>query len=154
VHEFVRRENFDYAGTLALAFLASERNARHLPALRAALDATNAVQRYWGAHGCVLLGESARPAVPPLQKLLGDPHVANRITAATALYALGERDAAAPVLVRALEGTGNHHAVLLTANTLSQLDALNIIPPAWIERVRNDAQADGYLKRLADRLSR
>jgi arylsulfatase A-like enzyme len=151
VHEFVRGQDFDYPGTLELAFQASARDVRHLPALRAALESTNAVQRYWAAHGCVLLGDAARPAVRQLEKLLADPHVANRITAARALFALGQKDVAAPVLVKALDIQNNDYAVLLAGNTLTQLDALDLIPAAWVERVQKDPKADEYLKRLAKR---
>jgi N-sulfoglucosamine sulfohydrolase len=153
-HEFVRRSNFDYAGTLELAFQASAQDARHQATLRAALASTNAVQRYWAGHGCVLLGEAARPAVAQLEKVLTDPHAANRITAARALFGLGHQAAAAPVLLQTLDSRNNDYAALLAGNTLMQLDALDLIPPAWVERVRNDPKADEYLQRLANRTNR
>lgn len=151
VHEFVRSAGFDYAATLDLAFLASAREARHLPALRAALEATNAVQRYWAAHGCVLLGEAASPAAPQLRNLLNDPQVVTRITAARALFALGQQETAGPVLVQALDTRNNDYAALLAGNTLAQLDALHLISSDWVERVRNNPEADEYLQRLAER---
>jgi arylsulfatase A-like enzyme len=154
VHEFVRRADFDYAAALELAFLASARDARHLPALRKALEATDAVQRYWAAHGCLLLGEAAGAAAPELRNLLADPHVATRVTAARALFALGQREAAGPVLVEALDTRNNDYAALLAGSTLARLDALHLIPSAWVERVRNNPDADEYLQRLAERVRR
>lgn len=153
VHEFVRGAEFDYPGTLNLAFQASAREPQHLPALRAALQSANPVQRYWGALGCVILGNEARAAAPRLKRLLNDAHAVKRITAARALYAIGARNQAGSVLIAALLDQANPYAVLAAANALSELNALELVPKTWVERTLNDPGANQYLERFARRIA-
>lgn len=154
LHAWVRRADFDYAGNLELSWLASAREARHLPALQAALVAADPVARYWGALGCVILGDRAAAAAPALERLLADEQPVNRITAAHALHRLGHRTSALPVLTEILRHSVNSYAVVLAFNTLTTLDALDAIQPAWLDRQLADPQADEYFQRFAKRFTR
>ncbi|MBB6049750.1 sulfatase-like hydrolase/transferase [Armatimonas rosea] len=139
---------------LDTAFLATERNVKNLPTLQKALASPDALVRYWGALGCVVLGKAALPAKASLEPLLTDSSVTNRITAAHALVVLGQRERGVAALASELEKTNNEYAAQLIANTLTHQSALEAISPAWIEKTLANPKADEYLKRLAARLQK
>jgi len=84
----------------ALANLASERKAAHLPKFIAALDDPCEPLRWWAAQGCTMLRDKAAPAENALRQRLADPSGAVQAAAAEALARLGKMDAAMPVLER------------------------------------------------------
>jgi arylsulfatase A-like enzyme len=106
---------------LALANLASDRNAANLPKLIAALDDPCEPLRWWGAQGCTMLRAQALPAEAALRKRLADPSGAVQVAAAEALARLGKLDAALPVLQRWIEQTDSPPFCLQAANVLDRL---------------------------------
>ena len=94
-----RRGAYPLARLLALGRIATQRDARNLPALLAPLADRNEVVRYWGAMGCSMLGTAAKPAAEVLTKALtSDPSPWVRAQAADALARSGSVDLAVPVL--------------------------------------------------------
>ena len=114
-HEAVRKDprNYPLERILDAADLASRGEAACVDLLK---DEDSAV-RYWGAVGCVVRGEQAKPAEEALLKALGDPSPSVRVAAADALTRIGRVDAALPILERGLkddsEWTRLHAATLL-----------------------------------------
>jgi hypothetical protein len=61
------------------------------------------VIRFWAAHGCLVLGKKAAPAIASLTQCLEDPQPLIRIVAAEALISAGEPDVAKQTLAAALD---------------------------------------------------
>ena len=118
---------------------------RSLPELIQLLRNEDAGIRYWGALGCVALGEKAAPAEEALREALGDasPNVA--IAAANALSHLGKDDVAVPALARLL-GHENSWARLHAANVLDGLDER--ARPALDAMKRANSDENKYVKRV------
>ncbi len=104
-----------------MATLASDREARNLPRLTAALDDASEPIRWWAAQGCAMLRERAAPAQAALRRRLDDPSGAVQVAAAEALARMGQADAALPVLERWLEKTDDPPLALQAANVLDRL---------------------------------
>ncbi len=151
IHAYVRSPAFDPERTLDLAFQTGSGKAASLPAFMEALASPDPVLRYWGAVGCIVLGESAAAARPGLEKILGgDPHPALRITAAHAMAAGGQREPALASLVALLdEPMEDDYSLLLLVTTLETLDATNLISDAWIDRTLQTSGNKEYVSRLA-----
>jgi hypothetical protein len=105
----------------ALATLASERDAKHLPKLIAALDDESEPMRWWAAQGCAMLGEKAVSAEAALRKHLDDSSGAVQVAAAEALARFGKTEAALPVLERWLQNADAPFFALQAANVLDRL---------------------------------
>ena len=108
--------------TLAVVFvlapLPSDRDAKNLPALIAALANASEPMRWWAAQGCTMLGARAASAEGALRRRLADASGALQIVVAEALAALGKLDAALPVLERCLQNADTP-AVISQAGTCS-----------------------------------
>ncbi len=153
IHGYVNSAAFPLTDVVEIAFLASARDTKNLPALTKALKSPHPVIRYWGALGCVALGKSAAAATDALTPLLTDESAANRITAAHALFVLGQTERGKAVLVAELDKPSNEYAQQLLVNTITRLNLDEAIPASWVERILKDDNANEYLKRLANRLS-
>ena len=154
IHSFARSDRYDLNKTLDLSFAASERNPDNLPILLEAARSKDPVHRYWGAQGLLILGSDATEGQAALTELLNDPNAANRITAAHALFQLGDRDKAIGVLVAELNKPINDYAIQLVINTLTRLKITDSIPSEWIETHSKSKTKNSYLKRFADRLKK
>jgi hypothetical protein len=152
MYDFVRSEQFEFGRALELAFVASQRNHENLPLLTAALGDTDPVIRYWGAMGCLFLGESAVSVSPQLVTMLTDKHPGIRITAARALCAVGETIRGKQALFAELEHPIGSEAALLLVNSITEIDAIDEVPQPWIEQTVEDRNANAYVKRFAKRL--
>ena len=153
IHGYVNSAAFPLTDVVEIAFLASARDTKNLPALTKALKSPHPVIRYWGALGCVALGKSAAAATDALTPLLTDEAAANRITAAHALFVLGQSERGKAVLVAELDKPSTEYAQQLLVNTITRLNLDEAIPASWVERILKDDNANEYLKRLANRLS-
>jgi HEAT repeat protein len=102
---------------LAAATLAGRRDPAGLPQLRELLRHPDGAVRRWGALGLLALGERATPARENLLDALTDPAPDVRMTAAEALFALGESEKALRVLV----GLLTHPSRILRNETLLAL---------------------------------
>jgi N-sulfoglucosamine sulfohydrolase len=99
-HEAVRKDPASYPleKILDAAELATRGDPKCIDLLG---DAESAV-RYWGAIGCLVLGEKSKPATDLLVKALADASPSVQVAAADALSRLGRLDVALPALSRAL----------------------------------------------------
>jgi len=134
IYDFVRSPPFNLEKTLELAFLASQRKAKNLPALTAALTDPDPLSRYWGARGCLFLGASAHSAILQLTGLLTDRQPTIRITAARALFAVGKPGEGKQALLAELAHSLNSAETLLLINAITQIDATSEVPRAWLEQ--------------------
>lgn len=83
--------------------------------MTALLSDPDAAVRYWGVTGLIALGAESKPVVPRLLGALKDPSPTVRVTAARALFPLGEEEVALSVLKRGLRDDNpwvRHHAAL------------------------------------------
>lgn len=118
-----------------MATLASDREARNLPRLTAALDDASEPIRWWAAQGCAMLRERAAPAQAALRRRLDDPSGAVQVAAAEALARMGQADAALPVLERWLEKTDDPPLALQAANVLDRLGPIALPSLPAMKRV-------------------
>ncbi len=91
IADYAQSQKFDAAGTLDLAFAASDANPKNSTQLKAALYAAEPAQRYWGLMGLAILGVREASALPEVRKLLEDPYSTIRSTAAYTLWKLGDK---------------------------------------------------------------
>ncbi len=133
----VSSDDFPFAEVLDLAFLASARDPKNLPALEKATESQNPVIRFWALSGLTTLGEKAKPAADVLKLKLKDPLPILRAQAAWALYRLGEKDLALKTL--ATEITDPDRSVTeqgYLANIYMQLRETKALPAAWIKKAK------------------
>jgi len=119
-HLAVRQEPKSYP--LERLFDAADLASRGDPKSVELLDDPDGAVRYWGAVGCRVSGDKAKPAEEKLLKALGDSSVSVRIAAADALSRLGRLGEALPVLARGLQDE-NEWARLHAATVLDGLGA-------------------------------
>ncbi len=150
---FLSSRKQDFATWVSLAFLASSSDVENLPELVKGLSSRDPVIRYWSAQGCLILGEAAASASDALLPLLNDSSSAVRVSAASALHALGQADKGRAGLLAELEGKHHDEAELHAVGALRRIHALDSIPDSWIKRTLNDRTKSEYLKRLADQLA-
>ena len=132
MYEYAQSDAYPIRAVLAVATMATSRDASKLPELLTAMDDPHPVVRYWAATGCLVLKDKAAPAKRKLLALLDDPAADVRVVAAEALSHLGEIERATQALSDVLD-TGNEYEVL-AAITVLELFARSKLLPA--ERVR------------------
>lgn len=115
---------YPIARVLALANLASARDAANLPKLIEALDDPGEPIRWWAAQGCAMLRDKAATAEPALRKCLDDKSGAVQVAAAEALARLGKLDAALPVLLRWIQQSTTPAFAVQAGNVLDRLGAI------------------------------
>ncbi len=152
IHEFVRSPKFDLAATLDLAFAASSRDSARLPELAKALASEDPVRRYWGAHGCLVLGEKAAPAAEALVKLLDDPQPLLRITAAQALVQAGQAEKGRATLLGLMDVPLSAETFQWLTNVLGRMELTASIPRGWAARVLADPKSPAFKKDYARQL--
>ena len=141
----------------ALATLASERNAAHVPILLKALDDPCEPMRWWAAQGCTMLRDKAAPAEAALRSRLEDTCGAVQIAAAEALVRLGKLDGALPVLLRWIQRTDMPPFALQAANVLDRLGeaarpSLQALKKALDAAKKEDGVAVQYPVRMLTRV--
>lgn len=100
--DFVHSEAYHFEKIKHAADVSTMRNIENLEEITSFLHDDDPIIRYWGATGCLILGDAANSAKEDLIALLSDPTPDVRITAAEAICAMGASSIAAPVLVEAL----------------------------------------------------
>jgi HEAT repeat protein len=146
IYDYVHDASFPYDQVLQLALTAGNGDPQALPELRAALQADHPVLRYWGAVGCTIRGDDARPLAGDLQTLLRDETPAVRIAAAEALVQQGAVEQGRDALIAVLEETDDDMVALFALNVTAALGLTADIPQA----VYKKACATGsYPKRMA-----
>ncbi len=153
VADHVAAEGFGIAEKTELAFAASASDPTKLARLIEATRSGDPVDRYWGAHGLLVLGDQAGTSAENLVTMLKDVYSVNRVTAARALIAVGSleqgRKALADELAR--EPKGESMLNLINALTGTGNDAL--VSDGWIDRaLKESVGGNEYVKRYANRL--
>jgi hypothetical protein len=142
--DYVRSEKYDFAKIKHAADVSTMRNPDNLAEIITFIQDEDPLIRYWGATGCLILGESSEPAVANLKNLLSDSVPDVRITAAEALYNLGYRSTAVPVLIGALDVDNE----MVRVHALGSLDILGgEAAKSAVPRVRqliSDGREAGY----------
>jgi N-sulfoglucosamine sulfohydrolase len=146
-HEAVRKEPASYplVKILAAADLASSGDPKAADLLN---DDDSAV-RYWGAIGCLVQGEKARPAVEQLVKALEDRSPSVQVAAAQALAGLGRMDVALPALSKALQSE-NEWVKVQALNVVDDLGPKAAPIRAAVEALKVDKGE--YVKRLVEHI--
>ncbi|MCP4753669.1 MAG: sulfatase-like hydrolase/transferase [Proteobacteria bacterium] len=122
IFEMVRNDQkYPLEDLMAAAEQASSRNPENLAAQIGMLASHDSGVRYWGAIGCLVLGEAAKPAVEKLKPLLNDSSPVVGIAAAEALCQLGDSGMALPVLTNGLSHE-NEMVRLYAVNALDYID--------------------------------
>ena len=134
------------------ADIANQRDPNNVSRLIDLLNDKDSAVRYWGAVGCLALGEGAAPAKKVLADRLDDPSPDVRVAAAETLCVLGQPGKALGVLRDALDHE-NEYVRLYAANALDNLDQiaqplLNVLeqkmndPSKYVVRVMEKAIPD------------
>ena len=151
IYDYVHSSSFDYAKILDLAFVATAGDVAALPQLTDALASNDPLRRYWGAQGCIVLGARAKSAEARLLKLLDDVQAANRISAAHALYRMGNREKTVGLLTAVVTGDGDEYDKLLALNTISFLQLQSQIPDEWWQKAKS-GKAGEYVGRMFQKM--
>ena len=154
IYEFAHSTRFDVARIADLAFLASAGNAKNLPSLEAALESDDPVQQYWGAVGCLVLGNQASGASDQLAALLSSDESVIRITAAHALHDVGKAEQGKKALLAELQKPLSNEAALTLVQAITFIDAVEDVPQHWIKKTIEEPSAGVYLKKFANRLQK
>lgn len=150
VAEYLATRKNNLPQLVDLALKASSTKLEHLPHFQSLLKSPDPLTRYWATHGLLQLGAAATPAQQDLIHLLSDPEATNRITAAETLHLTGHPSGKIHLLAE-LETIDGGNAKLLAINALRQIDAIQDIPPATLERLSQTKDPEGYIKRSIDR---
>jgi arylsulfatase A-like enzyme len=101
-YDYMRSGQVNLEKIVNAAEQATSATSTDIPKLLSFLDSDNAVVRYWGATGLLILDEAARPVITDLKQAADDPSPSVAIVAAEALYNLGEKSEARKTLLEAL----------------------------------------------------
>jgi arylsulfatase A-like enzyme len=121
IYDYAQSAAYSIERIVDLADKACSRDADVLDDLIAALDDPHPVIRYWGAVGCVVLGDKAAPAVSKLKAALQDDWADVRVAAAEGLGQLGETEASLAALSE----------VVRSEELYESLAALNALDFLW-----------------------
>ena len=150
--EYVHSDAYSFEKIKTAADVATMRDIGKLDEIIGFLKDENPLVRYWGATGCLILGEAAKSAQNDLKELLVDKNADVRIAAAEALCNLGESGVATPVLIEAL----NEDNLMVRVHVLNSLEILGgEVAKAAIPKVKElvDGREDrGYDIRAGKRL--
>jgi len=144
-HEAVRKDPASYP--LERILDAAELASRGDPKCFDLLADPDSAVRYWGAIGCLVLGDRAKPAEERLLKALGDASPSVQVAAADALSRLGRLNDALPALAKALQ----HENEWVRVHALNVLDGLVSKDARAREAVKVlSADKSEYVKRLVE----
>ena len=156
--EYYTGSNYNFDAVKKMADIAVEGNIENLSALENGFSSGDPVIRYWGAVGCCVLGDKAAPLKEKLIALLTDESLDVRISAAEALYFIGEKSKAKSALreILALEGQGPGNSwELVRTHAFNVIDMFDPTDKKFFENeIRRISSRDkkGYDKRMADYL--
>ncbi len=138
IFDYVRSDAYDYEKIKHAADVSTSRNKTKLEEIIAFTHDENPVIRYWGALGCLILGEDAVSAKQDLIVLLKDSSPDVRITAAESLYILGESKMILPIIIESLKSK-NEKISLQAMNSLRVMDSnmIKAATPIIKEVIRN-----------------
>ncbi len=152
IADFVQSDKFDLDGVLDLAFAASAKDGKHIPALTAALTSEDPVKRYWGTVGLMVLGDTSASSAEAVGPLLKDQVPVVRTTAAEALMIWGKKDAAAEALLADMDTKMDPSSLLNWLNTLRRYDLLGNLPKNWAKDKNMKGGDYNYIQRFFERV--
>ncbi len=121
IHEFVRdSKQYPLEDIIPLAEKATAPSKNDLDEFASALDHNHPAFRYWGATGCLILGDVTASVKKQLQAALNDSDGNVRIVAAEALINLGKTEKPFAVLMESL-GHKNEWVALHAANVIENI---------------------------------
>jgi arylsulfatase A-like enzyme len=147
VAEFARSDEFDHTGVLDLAFAASSGDPAELGRLQSAMKSDDPAKRYWG-----LLGMRVRAKAENVAFVLEDEHPVNRVLAAEALHAAGQKEVAAKALLAELEKELGEYPTVYLLNAVTRLGISDQVPDEWIKTTLKKGKSSEYVKRLAQEI--
>jgi arylsulfatase A-like enzyme len=158
VYDYLRGPSLPWERLVDLALAASEAGPDDLPTFTPLLDDPHPAMRYWALYGVLAARVHAPPparlagaAADRVRRLLGDPHAANRITAAQVLLREDRADSAANAVLRTAALTDPEGpAATLACHVLHQLDAAAQLSSEELQGVLERAP-DSYAARWARR---
>jgi len=118
--DFVHSSKYSVEEILAAANIATLGDKSKLPQITEFMNHKNATIRYWGATGCLILGDDAKDVIIDLEKLLNDESPDVRITAAEVLCNLGKTEKATAVLIEAL----NNENLMVRVHALNSIEII------------------------------
>jgi N-sulfoglucosamine sulfohydrolase len=121
LYEYIRTDAYLLEYLIDIAAKASSRNPDYLPELIQAMQNDYAPARFWGALGCIVLGDGAVDARLTLMSLLEDEFASVRVMAAEALGFMGDMDLAIRILSEVLDSEMEHD-LLYAVNALASFD--------------------------------
>jgi len=146
-HEAVRKDPKSYP--LEWILEAADLASRGDPKCVELLGDPDSAVRYWGAIGCLVLGDKAKPSEDRLVRALSDASPSVQVAAAQALAGLGRVDAALPALGRVLR-SDNEWAKVQALNVVDELGPTAASLRDAVEALKSDKGE--YVKRLVDRI--
>jgi hypothetical protein len=151
-YSYVRSGLYEFDKIKRAADIATMRDDQNLDEIIGFLSDDNATVRYWGATGCLILKEKAKPAKSALMTVLNDESFDVRIAAAEALCLLGEEATATTVLIEAL----NSENMMVRVHALNSLEIIGgDVAKAAIPKVKQvigDREGRDYDIRAGKRL--
>ncbi len=114
-YDYMRNADVDLAGLISAAETCS--SPSDVAQIVEYLRSDDSGIRFWGATGLLVLGEKARPAMADLRKALYDSAPDVAVTAAEALYRLGDKAVARKSI----------YAILQSPNSFARTRAINTI---------------------------
>ncbi len=136
-------KKYDQTAIMAAADVANARDPKNLPKLIALLGDKDSAVRYWGAIGCLSLGDRAAGASDALSKALGDSCPNVRVASAEALFSMGKNEDKALDVLGKDVGHDNTRVALHAANAL---DHIGDKAKGAVDAMKN-ANGDGYVQR-------
>lgn len=134
-YNFGHSKKYPVKRILKAANKASLKDKAKLDQILEYLHDENAIIRYWGVTGCLILGNDAKKATVQLIKLLRDINPDVRITAAEALCNLGKTEIAIPVLIEALK----EENLMVRVHALNTMEVLGgDVAKAAIETIKRE----------------
>ncbi len=152
-YDYMRSKNVDMKALIKAANIATLGGKEYIPKYIGMLKDEFPPFRYWGATGLFINSKFAKTYTADLKTALNDPYQDVALTAAEALYDIGEKETARKALVRMLKDEN----VMVRTKTLNVIDAINDNSPkvknavkALVERNKNlKSKKLGYDQRLS-----
>ncbi|ANH83580.1 sulfatase [Niabella ginsenosidivorans] len=118
VYDYMRSGAQSMDQLIAVSDLANFATVKDIPKLSKYLSDPNVLLRYWAAIGLLQLSDKAREAVPALKRALADSSAEVAITAAEALYRLGDKNESERLLLQSLNNPG----IMVQVHALNAID--------------------------------
>jgi N-sulfoglucosamine sulfohydrolase len=150
--DYVHSEAYSLNKILEAATICTSRDQSKLNEIIGFMKDKSPTIRYWGATGCLILGDAAFGATDDLKNLLHDASPDVRITAAEALCNLGASKIALPILTQALKEPN----LMVRVHALNSLEiiggevAKSSIPA--VKKLVGDSDGREYDMRVGKRL--